>query len=67
MVSGDVLKTEDSYITDINSSFYKGKKTPVFNSDVFKDIGHSYLISILDIEKINPITRILKSSNETFD
>lgn len=53
----------------MQSAFYKqaGWKSPVYNTEVFKDIGRAYLISILDIEGINPVTRILKSFDETFE
>lgn len=45
-----LLKKEDSYITDVNATYYKGKKSPIFNEEVFKDIGRAYLTSILDLE-----------------
>ncbi len=39
----------------------------MFNTEVFKDIGRAYLVSILDIEGINPVTRILKNLDEPFN
>ncbi|CDW82706.1 zinc carboxypeptidase family protein [Stylonychia lemnae] len=64
-----ILKKEESYVTDIGSQFYKvnGWKSPVFDSEVFKDVGRAYLISILDIEQLNPLPRILKNFDETFE
>jgi hypothetical protein len=50
---------EENYISDINSKFYK--KAVTYNPDVFMDVGRAYLISILDIECINPITRLISS------
>ena len=44
------LVKEDNPIQDVNSVFYKGKKTPIFTPEVFKDIGRSVLVSILDYE-----------------
>ena len=61
------LAKEENPISDSTSSFYKGKKAPLFNSDVFKDVGQSFLVGILDLEMINPVTRILKSLDEPFD
>ena len=65
-----ILKKEDSYITDITSAYYRAGgsyKSPVFDSEVFKDVGRAYLISILDLEKLNPLPRILKNFDEQFD
>lgn len=65
-----ILKKEDSYITDITSTYYRtggSYKSPVYDSEVFKDVGRAYLISILDLEKLNPLPRILKKVDESFD
>lgn len=59
------LLKEESYVTDINSTYYKNKKSPIYVPDVFKDIGRAYLISILDLEGINPLSRLIKSESET--
>lgn len=69
LASREILKKEDSYVNDIASALYKvsGRKSPIFDQEVFKDIGRAYLISILDIEKLNPLPRILKNFDETYD
>ena len=69
LATGQVIKQEESYVTDITSQFYKAgaRKSPVFDQEVFMDIGRAYLLSILDIEKLNPLPRILKNAAETFD
>lgn len=61
------LLKEDSSVTDVASSLYKGKKSPIFTTDMFKDVGRSFLISILDYESVNPITRLVKNGTETIE
>lgn len=61
------LIKEDSQVQDANSAIYKGKKTPIFTPEIFKDIGKSFLISILDYENVNPMTRLVKNESETID
>ena len=48
------------YLTDPKCKFYGGKP-PVYNIDVFEDIGRTAVISILDLEDDNPISRVPKS------
>lgn len=67
---GVILKKEDNYINDTSSSYYRNGgsyKSPVFDREVFRDVGRAYLISILDIEGINPMPRILKTKDEPFE
>jgi hypothetical protein len=57
------LLKEDSYISDVSSTYYKNKKSPIYVPEVFKDVGKAYLISLLDIECKNPISRLIKSKD----
>jgi hypothetical protein len=50
-------------VNDTSSAFYKKRKIPLYDREVFQDIGRSYLISLLDITFTNPITRILKEGS----
>lgn len=61
------LAKEDSFIADLGSSYYKNKKVPLYTPTVFKDVGASFLVAILDYECFNPVTRLLKDSNETLE
>ena len=56
---------EDSIIQDTSSQLYRGKKVPIFNQDIFLDVGQSLLVSLLDYDGINPISRLIKKKGET--
>lgn len=53
-----VLK-EDNPVQDTSSAFYKIRKVPVYGSEVFRDVGQAFLISLLDLQGINPLTRLV--------
>lgn len=65
IAKGQKLLKEDNYISDINSKFYKAHFT--YTAEVYTDVGRAYLISILDIECLNPITRLISKSSETLE
>ena len=50
----------EGYLTDPKSRLY-WNKPPVFNMEIFEDIGRAAIISILDLENDNPISRVPKS------
>ena len=50
----------ESYLTDPKSRLYWGKP-PVYNIEIFEDIGRAAVISILDLHDDNPISRVPKS------
>lgn len=50
----------ESYLTNPKSQIYKNKP-PVYNIEIFEDIGRATIISILDLEDDNPISRVTKS------
>lgn len=50
----------ETYLTDPKSLLYRGKP-PVFNMEIFEDIGRATLIAILEMEDDNPISRVSKS------
>jgi hypothetical protein len=56
---------EDTLITDITSSIYKNRKSPVFTPDIYFEVGQSLVIALLDYDCINPITRLIKKKGET--
>jgi hypothetical protein len=60
-----VLAKEDTNVTDITSSIYKGRKSPVFTPDIFFEVGQSLVIALLDYDCINPVTRLIKKKGET--
>lgn len=71
LLSQKRLLKEDYAVCDTSSAFYKKRKIPIYSSEVFRDVGRALMISILDLNGINPITRILKKKPKeqvvTFD
>jgi hypothetical protein len=55
------IKKEQA-IKDTSSDFYKFPKIPIYTAELFKDVGASLLVSILDMYGINPYSRLVKSS-----
>ena len=49
---------------DTSSAFYKIRKIPVYGTDVYKDVGRAFLISVLDLHGINPLCRLIKAPGE---
>lgn len=51
------------------SQIYRSVKSPapIFTPEIWKDVGHSLLYSILDYDHINPITRLIHSKNESLE
>ena len=37
---------------------------PVFGSEVLRDVGEAFLISLLDLHAINPLSRLVKAPEE---
>ena len=64
MTTGKRVLKEDHPVQDTSSAFYKIRKVPVYGSEVFRDVGQAFLISLLDLHGINPLTRLVKSSEE---
>jgi len=56
---------EDSLVTEITSSIYKNRKSPIFTPEIYFEVGQSLLIALLDYDCINPITRLIKKKGET--
>ena len=64
MTTGKRVLKEDHPVQDTSSAFYKIRKVPVYGSEVFRDVGQAFLISLLDLHGINPLTRLVKSGEE---
>ena len=60
------LPKEDLAVQDTNSQLYKGLKTPVFCPKIYADVGSSLLTAMLDYDQINPITRLVYQSGQSF-
>lgn len=58
-----ILKEDHSY-QDTSSNFYKKCKIPIFGSEIFRDVGQAFLVSILDMHGKNPLTRLIKKPSE---
>ena len=58
---------EDTPITDAASNFYPGGKVPVFNPEIYFDVGQSLLIALLDYNGINPISRLVKKKGDSLE
>ena len=61
------LIKEDSPIQDTSSSIYSGGKVPIYTPEIFGDVGQSILIALLDYDRINPISRLVKKKGDTLD
>ena len=59
------LLKEESPILDTSSTLYKSMKPPIFNIDMFFDIGNSLLISLLDYDGLNPYSRLIKQKGDS--
>jgi hypothetical protein len=46
---------------------YKGLKPPPYNPDIFTDIGASILVSLLDYDMINPVTRLVSRKGQSVE
>ena len=64
-VAEEKFIVKDFAIHDTTSTIYRGKKSPIFNQEIFFDVGQSLLIALLDYDCLNPITRIIKKKGET--
>ena len=62
-LSGKKLKS-DFPVKDTSSDYYKLRKIPIYTSELYKDVGHSFCVSILDLYEINPQTRLVKNQKE---
>jgi hypothetical protein len=73
----DMILEEDSIIQDSKSEMYgridckeensdRSRKSPapIFNPEIWKDVGESVLYALLDYDHINPISRIISSKDE---
>ena len=65
--NGKKVIKEDSPVTDAASNMYPGGKVPVFNQDIYFDVGASLLIALLDYNGINPISRLVKKKGESLE
>ena len=46
---------------------YKGPKPPTYGPDIFQDIGSSLLVSLLDYDMINPVTRLISRKGQSVE
>ena len=61
------IKQQESELQDTSSAFYAKRKIPIYNAEVFFDVGRAFLISILDISCLNPVSRLLRNANDTLE
>lgn len=61
MNEGVFIMREDYAVQDTSSEFYRNtqKGIPIFGSEVYFDVGRAFLISVLDLHAINPLSRLL--------
>lgn len=60
------LLKEESPIQDTSSSVYKGLKSPMFCPEIYSDVGRSLLTAMLDYDQVNPVTRLVYQSGQSF-
>ena len=58
VADGQTILKEDFAINDTSSGFYKKRKIPLYDREVFEDVGRSFLISLLDLTGTNPVSRL---------
>lgn len=62
---------EDNFINDAKHKFYtngdKAGRAPVYTIEVFEDVGKAFLISLLDYNKCNTISRVPSSWYKSLD
>ena len=63
---GKQVLREDHPVQDTSSAFYNRseRKIPIYGSEVYRDVGQAFLISILDLHAINPLSRLVSSASE---
>ena len=49
---------------DTSSVFYRKQKIPTYGSEVYRDVGQAFLISVLDLHCINPLSRLVKGPTD---
>lgn len=59
------LTKEVNMVCDASSNMYKGLKPPAYGPEICKDIGSSILVSLLDYDLINPITRLISRKGQS--
>ena len=50
---------------DTSSAFYRKRKIPIYNAEIYMDVGKAFCVSVLDLVEINPISRLLKTKKDT--
>lgn len=63
---GKKILKEDQPVQDTSSIFYKKRKIPIYGSEVWRDVGQAFLVSILDLHAINPMSRLLKAATDDY-
>ena len=61
---GKKILREDQPVQDTSSVFYKKRKIPIYGTEVYKDVGQAFLISILDLHAVNPLSRLVKAPGD---
>ena len=59
---GKKILKEDYPVQDTSSAFYRKRKIPIYGNEVFLDVGRAFLVSILDLHGINPLSRLVKAA-----
>jgi len=65
--TGKRILKEDHQIHETSSAYYRKRKLPIYTAELFKDVGSSFCVAILDLYCINPLTRLLKSESDTVE
>lgn len=51
-------------MNDTSSNFYKKIKIPIYGAEIFRDVGKAFCISLLDLNCLNPVSRLLKTPKD---
>lgn len=61
------LTKEVSPVNDASSSLYKGLRPPAYGPAIFQDVGAAIVVSLLDYDMINPVTRLVSRKGQSVE
>ena len=63
--TGKKVVKEDYQVQDTSSAFYRKRKIPIYTAEIYQDVGRAFCISVLDLIEANPMSRLLKTKQDT--
>ena len=63
--TGKKVVKEDYQVQDTSSAFYRKRKIPFYTAEIYQDVGRAFCVSLLDLIEANPMSRLLKTKQDT--